>query len=355
MKRNGVFRARLVACGYSQIPGVDFSKNYSPVVNDITFRLLLLLIIKMGLSAKIVDVETAFLYGELEEEIYMDCPPGMTETGVDSVGDDDALLLQRCIYGLVQSARQYHKKIVEILRKIGFEGGEVDPCLFMRKSKKGLVYIALYVDDNLLVGHPAAIEETVQQLKAHGLILKIEDDLADYLSCEIVFSKDKRSAWLGQPHLIANLEKKFGERVKNLREYKTPGTPNLNMIRCTDETLTISKLDQKLFRSGVGMLLYLVKHSRPDISNAVRELSKVLDGATPAAFKEMLRVIKFVLDTKSKGLWIEPELDNNEEPWDLVCFSDSDYAGDPDSRRSVAIKKISTIQVHKRCSVRLYS
>ena len=69
IKRNGVYRARIVACGYSQIPGVDFSENYSPVVNDITYCLLIVAIIIFHLSAKIVDVETAFLYGDLDEKI----------------------------------------------------------------------------------------------------------------------------------------------------------------------------------------------------------------------------------------------------------------------------------------------
>ncbi len=77
VKRNGVFRSRLVACGYSQIPGVDFTENYSPVVHDITFQILILAMMLFGLSAKIVDVETAFLYGKLDEEIYMECTPGM--------------------------------------------------------------------------------------------------------------------------------------------------------------------------------------------------------------------------------------------------------------------------------------
>ena len=83
------------------------------------------------------------------------------------------------------------------------------------------------------------------------------------------------------------------------------------------------------------MLLYLVKHSRPDIANPVRELSKVLDCTTPAAMKEMYRVIKYVLDTRGKGLRIET-IFGDSGPWDLVCYSDSDYAGDPDSRRSVS-------------------
>lgn len=81
------------------------------------------------------------------------------------------------------------------------------------------------------------------------------------------------------------------------------------------------------------MLLYLVKHSRPDIANPVRELSKVLDGATQKAFKELHRVIKYVLDTKTWGLKFKPTLDSDS--LDLVCFCDSDYAGDPDVCKSV--------------------
>ena len=81
------------------------------------------------------------------------------------------------------------------------------------------------------------------------------------------------------------------------------------------------------------MLLYLIKHSRPDLCNAVRELSKCLDGASQAAYKEMLRIIKYVLDSKSKGLKIEPMLE--ELVWKIILFSDSDWAGDKDNRRSV--------------------
>ena len=158
------------------------------------------------LSGKIANVETAFLHGELKEEIFMECPQGM-----DTQSDDEILILDKCIYGLVQSARQYHKKAVAILKQIGFEGGEVDPCLQVRESTKfGRVYIALYVDDNLIVGKEEAINEVIQELRDEGFTLKIEDDLKDYLSCEIEFIKNKKSAWLGQPHLTANLEKSFG-------------------------------------------------------------------------------------------------------------------------------------------------
>jgi hypothetical protein len=250
---------------------------------------------------------------------------------MEDSNDNEALLLLTTIYGLVQAARQYYKKVRDILRKIGFTGGDVDLCLFVKNSSLDIVFIALYVDDNLLAGHPKAIKDAIEQMKKNGLILKVEDDLKDYLSWEIQFSKDRTKAWLGQPHLISNLESKFGNDVKKLHEYKTPGTPNLNMVRNTDDKLALPKEKQSLYQSGVGML-YLVKYSRPDIANAVGELSKVLDGSTEASFKEMLRVIKYILDTKEMGLRIKPKVPKSaDEPWDLVCYSNSDYAGDPDT------------------------
>ena len=99
--------------------------------------------------------------------------------------------------------------------------------------------------------------------------------------------------------------------------------------------LKLPKEKQEQYRSGIGMLLYLVKHSRPDITNSVQELSKVLDCSTDGAYKEMLRCIKNVVDSKSLGLKIWP-VGNKREPWDIICFTDSDYASDPETRRSVS-------------------
>ncbi len=95
IKREGTFKARLVACGYSQIPGVDFTDVYSPVVHDVTFRIMLVAELKWKLKSKIVDVESAFLNGELEEEIYMECPDGLEHEA------EECLLLLKAIYGLV--------------------------------------------------------------------------------------------------------------------------------------------------------------------------------------------------------------------------------------------------------------
>ena len=96
------------------------------------------MVIHFEYSAKIVNMETAFLYRELEEEIYMECPQGTSD-----VGKDDCIILSKCIYCLVQEARQYHKKAIKILKNLGFIRGNVNPCLYVKKSAKGLVYVAL--------------------------------------------------------------------------------------------------------------------------------------------------------------------------------------------------------------------
>ena len=130
-----------------------------------------------GLDAKIVDVETAFLYGELEEEVYMICKEIHEE--------DEVLLLQHSIYGLVQSARQYFKYFINKLRKIGFKGGYPDPCLMTRHDKNGIVFTSIWVDDSLLVGNTEAVDATIEDLRKEGFVLKVEGALDDYLSCEI--------------------------------------------------------------------------------------------------------------------------------------------------------------------------
>ena len=153
-----MYQAGLVAWGYSQVPGIKL------VVNDITFLILLLVVIHFGYLAKIVDVETAFLYGNLEEEIYMECPQGMS-----NMGKDGCIILNKCIYGLVQAAQQYYKKAVKILKKLGLVRGNVDQWFSVKKSEMGIINVALYVDNNLMIGDIEAINNAIAAPKENGL------------------------------------------------------------------------------------------------------------------------------------------------------------------------------------------
>ena len=111
-----MYHARLVAKGFSQIPGMDFADNYSPVVNDVTFRVVVARMLIENLKRKVVDIDNAFLNGDLELEIYMKIPEGYDEVINQDVEKEDCLILQKAIYGLVQAARQFWKKIVDKIK-----------------------------------------------------------------------------------------------------------------------------------------------------------------------------------------------------------------------------------------------
>ena len=124
IKRNDVFRAILVACSYSQIYDVDYTANYAPVINDVTWRVLLIVMLLKKYNVKLLEIEVAFLRGNLEEEFYTDCPQVL-----EDAKEYECVKLLYTIYSLVQSERQFWKKLVNVLKNMGFKGGYPDPCL----------------------------------------------------------------------------------------------------------------------------------------------------------------------------------------------------------------------------------
>ena len=149
----------------------------------------------------------------MDVDVYMDCPEGL-----EGGGPDKCLKQQKTIYGLVQSAQQFFLNLGRKLKDLGFEQNKADPCLFKRKNELGVVFVGVYVDDCYVVGNKAAVEDVTTGLQrktrcAEAFSVTVTDDTSDYLSCDVVFSKDGKRAWLGQPHLIKNLRKHFGEDV----------------------------------------------------------------------------------------------------------------------------------------------
>jgi hypothetical protein len=216
---------------------------------------------------------------------------------------------------------------------MGFEDCPCDPCLFKKEDENGICNVVCYVDDNLCIGDEKAIRAVVEEIPKHGLAVTVTENMDDYLSCQVLMNKDKTKAWVGQPHMVKKIINTFEDEVKGLRIYKTPGTPNKGLVLAKEGEDRIDEARHSRYRTGTGMLLYCIKHSRPEISNAVRELSKCLSGPNETAYKEMLRIIKYVKDTPDIGLRMEPQI---SDEWNVEVFTDSDWAGDKDSRKSVS-------------------
>ena len=146
-------------------------------------------------------------------------------------------------------------------------------------------------------------------------------------------NKVKTRGWFGQPSIIKSLEQNFGGRAMKERLSLSPGTPRFTGRRLENPEDKLSPVEHETFRSGVGTLLYLTKHSRPDICNPLRELSKTMDAPAPVHLKEMYKLIRFVLSKKVYGLKFE--LRKYMQKWVLKALSESDFASDKETRISI--------------------
>ena len=153
VKQNGVYHARLVAKGFSQIPGMEFTDNYSPVLNDVTFRVV------------VANIDNAFLNEDLEHEIYRKIPEGYDEVINQDVDKEDCLILQKAIYGLVQAAQQFWKKIVDKMQGGGFQLSQSDPRMLYKEDEKVVCIIIIYIDDMLIIGKDEAIDGAIKVFK----------------------------------------------------------------------------------------------------------------------------------------------------------------------------------------------
>ena len=207
-----------------------------------------------------------------------------------------------------------------------------DPCMVLKQNELGICIIIMYVDDMLIIRKKEQIQEFTNKIQKEFSV-KIQHNLADYQGCEFHMNKVKTRGWLGQPSIIKSLELKFGERAMKERLSLTPGIPTFTARRLEKLEDKISPEEHETYRSGVGTLLYLTKHSRPDICNPVRELSKTMDAPAPGHLKEMYKVIRYVLSTKDYGLKFE--LRKDMKKWALKALSDSDFASDKETRISV--------------------
>ena len=164
-----MYRARLVAKGYDQIAGVDFQYNYAPVIHDVSMRSLLMIWLTKDYHAELIDIKTAFLHGELEEELFITIPEGydiFCDEESINMNDGEFLQLSKTLYGLVQAARSWWKKFTDVLRDdFDFVPYENNNCLLKREKNGKSIYVGLYVDDCLAVGDKDFIDETMKEIK----------------------------------------------------------------------------------------------------------------------------------------------------------------------------------------------
>ena len=329
IKPDGRYRARLVVKGYNQIPGVDFTESHAPVASDATIRCMLVESVMHGWDIDQIDVETAFLYGDLEEEVYLSKPEGFDELSDMHIGKGQVLRMNKAGYGLVQASRAWIKTWTAFLmEELGFDRSMADPCLLTKRNNKGLeMMVVVYVDDCIVAGPTEKVCWFNRSVKKRFNIKEM-GALSEYVGAE--YERTGKGFMMRQWRLIDSLKKEFDVGVKT---YKTPAAPGKGLIKAKSDEEKVGATATTTYRSGVGKLLYLAKLTRPDMASAVREMAKFLDGTTEEHMKAMYRGMDYVIATRDLQLRLEP---SDVEKGEIVAYSDSNWASDKDSRKSVS-------------------
>ncbi|KAG7576575.1 Ribonuclease H-like superfamily [Arabidopsis thaliana x Arabidopsis arenosa] len=313
------YKARLVVKGYAQEYGVDYEETFSPVARFDTVRTLLALGAYMHWPIYQFDVKSAFLNGELLEEVYVNQPEGFVVQGKEGC----VYKLQKALYGLKQAPRAWYNKIDSFFGERGFERSKSEPTLYIKKQSEGdILIVCLYVDDMIYMGSSAAMVADFKDSMMKKFEMSDLGLLHYFLGLEIKQEED--GIFVSQQKYAADLLKRFNMTNCNVEE--TPMNVN-EKLQMDDGT---EKADPTRFRSLVGGLIYLT-HTRPDISFAVSAISRFMHSPTKQHYGAAKRLLRYVAGTTEFGLWY-----NRVAEFELVGFTDSDWAGCVQDRKSTS-------------------
>jgi len=298
-----------------QREGVDFGEVFAPVSKYSTLRILLSIVAQLDLELHQLDIKTAFLNGEIKEEVYVKQPPGY------QLGDSSSCCrLQKALYGLRQSPRTWHQRLCEELEALGFQASSADPSLFIKRSGVDTAYILVYVDDMLIAAqHRATVQHIKQQLmsafEAHDL-----GEASTYLGISISRDRNARKLSMTQQRMTDSLLSEYG--MEEARPRGTPITPG-TQLRKDGQPLSQPHSYSQL----IGSLMHLSVCTRPDLSQAVGALARFMAAPTVAHWEAALGVVRYLSRTRQLGISFGGGSG-------LIGYCDADHAGDLDTRRS---------------------
>ena len=328
----GRFKARLVAKGFTQREGIDYNEVFSSVVKHRSIRLLMAIVARFDLELEQMDVKTAFLYGTLDETIYMQQPEGFEQKDRDKF----VCRLDRSLYGLKQSPRQWNKRFDDFVAKLAFTRSKYDECVYYRYQDSGhFVFLLLYVDDILLASNST---ELISEIKSE---LSSEFDMKDLgpakkiLGIEIVRDRKKKVLKLSQEVYVRKLLKKFG-----MDQAKSVATPMSSQFKLSKEQSPSSKDDITAMSSipyaeAVGSLMYDMVCTRSDIAYAVSMISRFMANPGKEHWKAVKWLFRYLVGTADRALVFGGADFRRDFSEAIEGYVDSDYAGCLDSRKSI--------------------
>ncbi|KAK0605571.1 hypothetical protein LWI29_028241 [Acer saccharum] len=319
------YRARLVVKGYAQKEGIDFNEIFSPVVRLTTVRVVLVMSAVFDLYLEQLDVKTAFLHGELEEEIYMLQPEGFVKEGKENL----VCRLTKSLYGLKQAPRCWYKRFDSFIISLGYNRLNSDHCTYYKRFGDGdFIILLLYVDDMLVAGPN---KDRVQELKAQ---LAREFDMKDLgpankiLGMQIYRDRKDRKIWLSQKNYLRKILRRFN--MQDCKPISTPLPLNLKLSSSMSPSNEAERMELSRvpYASVVGSLMFAMICTRPDIAQAVGAVSRHMANPGIDHWNAVKRILRYIRGTSDAALCY------GGSEFTVRGYVDSDFAGDLDKRKS---------------------
>ncbi|OWZ09396.1 polyprotein [Phytophthora megakarya] len=285
------YKARIVAKGYSQRFGEDYTETFSPVVRHSTLRLVLVIVVARRMKRMQLDVKTAFLNSDLDEEIYLEPAEGYTNA------DGQVWRLRKALYGLKQASRSWYENLRRFLESQGFYQGEADYCLFSKGSADDddLMIVLVYVDDMLVF---ATHDEDLALFKAAMEAAYEVNDFEDasyFLGLELQWSPSGDEVTIGQQKYAKTILERF-----DMDKAMPARTPMEERFR--DQLFKAQEEISFRPRPAIGALLYLTVNTRPDMATAVRILAQEIETPTDCLKHGVEHVFRYLCSTQDFGL-----------------------------------------------------
>nr|GEZ66447.1 retrovirus-related Pol polyprotein from transposon TNT 1-94 [Tanacetum cinerariifolium] len=310
-------KSRLVAKGYAQKEGVDFEESFTLVARLEAVRLFIAYAAHKSFTVYQMDVKTAFLYGPLKEEVYVNQPDGF----VDPYHPDKVYLLKKALYGLKQAPRAWYDELSKFMLSKGFTKDSIDPTLFITKHRGDILLVQIYVDDIIFGSTNPNLSKQFEKLMHSKFEMSMMGELKFFLGIQI--HQSFRGIFINQAKYAQEILKKHG-----MTSCDSIGTPMAT--KHLDADLSETPIDQTKYRSTVEALMYLTA-SRPDIMHATCYCVRYQAQLTKKHLTSVKRIFRYLKDTINMGLWYP-----KDTGFELTAFSDSDHAGCLDSRKSTS-------------------
>jgi hypothetical protein len=265
-----------------------------------------------------MDVKSAFLNGELEEEVYMEQPDGFQV----QEAENHVYRLKKALYGLKQAPRAWYSRLDKYLRQQGYRKGNTDSNLYIKEEHDSLVIVEIYVDDIIFGSDNDQLSQQFVESMQNEFEMSMLGEMKFFLGLQITQSDE--GIFISQTKYINEMLKKF-----QMQDCKPVGTPMVTGCKLSQNDDS-ENVEQTMYRSMIGSLLY-VTATRPDVMHAVCQVARFQASPKASHLLAVKRILRYLKGTTEYGLWYP-----KGNQLDLYAFTDVDWAGCVDDRKSTS-------------------